>query len=200
MGVGPPRLRDWSQLVPQPLCPASLPTVGPGQRNRWPGLCSQVCSRPTGPLGRVPLWREGSAASTADMGHPAAYRPTGKTGRGAWWAPGCSRPPSTSRRCRLLCPLGVSAGTRVTPLRSGPCPCPYPPLMASCRLPGRSRTEAGTEGTVARALPGSAAPRARDTVPSWVVASAAAAGAARWFPLAVQIEGWSREKRRRERS
>ena len=135
MGVGPPRLGDWSQLVPQPLCPASLPTVGPGQRNRWPGLCSQVCSRPTGPLGRVPLWREGSAASTADMGRPAAYRPTGKTGRGAWWAPGCSRPPSTSRRCRLLCPLGVSAGTRVTPLRSGPCPCPYPTSSLILHLP-----------------------------------------------------------------
>lgn len=193
--MGPPRLGDWSQLVPQPLCPASLPTIGPGQRKRRPRLCSQVCSRPAGPLGRVPLWREGSAASTADMGRPAAYRPTGQTGRGAWRAPGCSRPPSTSSRCRLLCPLGVSARTRVTPLRSGPCP--YPPLTASRRLPGGLRTEAGTGGAVARALPGPAAPRARGTVPLWVAASAAAAAAARWFPSAVQIEGWSREEKRR---
>ena len=88
VGVGPPHLGDWSQLVPQPLCPASLPTVGPGQRTRRPRFCSQVCSRPAGPLRRVPLWREGPAASAADMGHPGrsqAHRQDGQRSPAGVW-------------------------------------------------------------------------------------------------------------------
>ena len=88
VGVGPPHLGDWSQLVPQPLCLASLPTFRPGQRTRRPRFCSQVCSRPAGPLGRVSLWREGPAASAADMGRPgrsqARRRDRKRSPAGVW--------------------------------------------------------------------------------------------------------------------
>lgn len=113
-------------------------------------------------------------------------------GREAKSAFGSSRQLSISRgRCKLFCSIHFLLELRVIPLLSRLFP--NPPRVSSW-VYDRPRTDAGTEflckGT-ARTGNAMGPRRGQDTVPLSEAASAAAVEAARWFPSAVQIEGWT---------
>lgn len=136
-----------------------------------------------------PLWPLGVGVG----GEAPPRHSPGKKGREAKWAFGSSRhsrEPSTSTgRCKPFCSLNFLLELRVTPLLSHL-------LTAFSHITSRGCggpcTRAGSAGAGSTTGPG----RGRGTVPLSEAASAVAVGAARWFPSAVQIEGWSPRSQR----